>query len=147
SRGRVRGLCLGPGVGEVSGAERSGRPARSPARTWKRDAGYERGASVASAGLNRHLDNDALDHSRQPRSQLFAKDRYGLYQVTDAPSGNWTKPGDLLVLADKLALDVLRQARVTAYKRLRDVHPEDLEEIVCSHPLKDFHDGYDFPVP
>src|SRR5262249_15133157 len=75
------------------------------------------------------------------------KIEYGLYQVTDAPSGNWTKPGDLLVLADKLALDVLRQARVTAYKRLRDVHPEDLEEIVCSHPLKDFHDGYDFPVP
>src|SRR6201993_398019 len=46
---------------------------------------------------------------------------YGLYQVTDAPLDNWAKNGDLFVLADKLALDVLRQARVTAYKRLRKV--------------------------
>src|SRR5712691_2707892 len=75
------------------------------------------------------------------------KIEYGLYEVTDAPSDNWTKPGDLLVLADKLALDVLRQARVTAYKKLRNVRPEDLAGVVGSHPLKDLHDGYDFPVP
>jgi isoleucyl-tRNA synthetase len=39
------------------------------------------------------------------------KIEYGLYQVVDAPNGNWAKPKDLLVLADKLAVDVFRQAR------------------------------------
>ena len=75
------------------------------------------------------------------------KIEYGLYEVTDAPSDNWATPGDLLVLADKLALDVLRQSRVTAYRKLRDVRPEDLAGMVCSHPLKEFRDGYDFSVP
>ena len=28
---------------------------------------------------------------------------YGLYEVTEAPDGNWAKPGDKLILADKLA--------------------------------------------
>jgi isoleucyl-tRNA synthetase len=72
---------------------------------------------------------------------------YGLYQVTDAPLGNWTTNGDLLVLADKLALDVLRQARVTAYKRLRRVEADDLAIVRCQHPLKSFGGDYDFPVP
>src|ERR1700723_3219257 len=48
------------------------------------------------------------------------KIEYGLYKVVDAPSDNWAKPGDLLVLADKLAMDVFRQARVTAYKKVQD---------------------------
>jgi isoleucyl-tRNA synthetase len=72
---------------------------------------------------------------------------YGVYKVTDAPSDNWAKNGDLLVLADKLALDVLRQARVTAYKRLRKMGADDLGHIVCAHPLKGFGGGYDFKVP
>ncbi len=72
---------------------------------------------------------------------------YGLYQVTDAPTGNWAENGDLLVLADKLALDVLRQARVTAYKKIRRIEADDLAIIVCQHPLKAFNQGYDFKVP
>ncbi len=72
---------------------------------------------------------------------------YGLYQVTDAPLDNWAKNGDLLVLADKLALDVLRQARVTAYKRLRKVEAGDLAKIICAHPLNKFNEGYGFKVP
>jgi isoleucyl-tRNA synthetase len=72
---------------------------------------------------------------------------YGLYEVTDAPTDNWAKPGELLILADKLALDVMRQARVTAYKRLRDVSTEQLASVAADHPLKRFHAGYGFPVP
>ena len=72
------------------------------------------------------------------------KIEYGLYQVTDAPSDNWAKNGDLFILADKLALDVLRQARVTAYKRLRKVETDDIAEIVCAHPLARFNAGYGF---
>jgi len=75
------------------------------------------------------------------------KIEYGLYEVTDAPTDNWTKPGDLLVLADRVVVEVLRQARVTAFKKLRAVTPEDLAGVICDHPLKDFHDGYEFAVP
>jgi isoleucyl-tRNA synthetase len=76
------------------------------------------------------------------------KIEYGLYQVTDAPSDNWAKPGDLLVLADKLALDVLRKARVTAFKRLvGEVTSEMLRYSLCAHPLAKFNPSYEFNVP
>jgi isoleucyl-tRNA synthetase len=75
------------------------------------------------------------------------KIEYGLYEVTDAPSQNWASRGDLFVLADKLALDVLRQARVTAYKRIRGVAADELANVVCRHPLKTFNNGYAFAVP
>jgi isoleucyl-tRNA synthetase len=72
---------------------------------------------------------------------------YGLYKVTDAPADNWANPGDLFVLADKLALDVMRQARVLAYTRVRSVDADDLAELVSQHPLKGFGGAYTFPVP
>ncbi len=46
---------------------------------------------------------------------------YGLYEVTDAPDGQLGEGRRRFVLADKLAVDVLRQARVTAFKKLADV--------------------------
>jgi isoleucyl-tRNA synthetase len=70
----------------------------------------------------------------------------GLYTVVDAPADNWAKPGDRFVLADKLAVDIFRQARVTAFKRLSPVTAETLATLVCSHPLKT-KGGYDFAVP
>src|SRR5262249_13041061 len=36
---------------------------------------------------------------------------YGLYEVADAPDGNWAKKGDRFVLADALAVEVMKQAR------------------------------------
>ena len=60
-----------------------------------------------------------MDDSRQPRDQLFAEDRYGLYQVTDAAPDNWAKVGDRFVLAEKLAGEVFKQARVESLRRLR----------------------------
>jgi isoleucyl-tRNA synthetase len=74
------------------------------------------------------------------------KIEYGLYKVVDAPADNWAKPGDLFILADKLAIDVFRQARVTAYKKVQDVG-ESLVGLTCSHPLKGFAGDYDFNVP
>src|SRR6266446_5624604 len=71
------------------------------------------------------------------------KIKYGLYEVVDAPEGDWAKVGDKFVLADKLAADVFQHARVAKFKRLRDVNP-----IACGssvHPLKAM--GYDFLVP
>ncbi len=74
------------------------------------------------------------------------KIEYGLYEVVDAPTDNWAKVGDLFLLADKLAIDVFRQARVTAFKKKCAVTSKQLAVLVCEHPLKKFG-GYGFAVP
>ena len=72
---------------------------------------------------------------------------YGLYKVTDAPAENWARTGDLLILADKLATDVFKQARVAAFEKVRAVPPEDLAALATAHPLNGFAGGYEFIVP
>jgi isoleucyl-tRNA synthetase len=72
---------------------------------------------------------------------------YGLYEVTDAPADNWAKPGDRLILADKLAADVMKQARVIAYERRSTITPDFFAGKVAVHPLAGFDDRYRFPVP
>ena len=76
-----------------------------------------------------------------------SKISYGLYKVTDAPADNWAKTGDLLILADKLAEDVFKQARVTSYEKAGDVSADILDAIECSHPLKGLAGGYEFVTP
>ena len=73
---------------------------------------------------------------------------YGLYQVVAAPEGNWAKPGDLYILSDKLAEDVLKAAKVEKgnWKRLEDVTRDTLAFLFCAHPLRG-KDDYVFPVP
>ncbi len=46
---------------------------------------------------------------------------YGLYEVTEAPVGNWAKAGDRFLIAKSLAADVMRQARVGAFELRADV--------------------------
>jgi isoleucyl-tRNA synthetase len=75
------------------------------------------------------------------------KIEYALYEVNDAPEGNWAKRGDKFVLAKKLAIDVMRQARVLAYRELREVPIDKLASLSCSHPLRGLDGGYDFEVP
>jgi isoleucyl-tRNA synthetase len=58
---------------------------------------------------------------------------YGLYKVTAAPAGNWARQGDLYILADKLAAEVFRSAKVESYERVRDIDPKTV--FTCSHPL------------
>jgi isoleucyl-tRNA synthetase len=70
---------------------------------------------------------------------------YGLYKVVDAPADNWVKAGDLLILADKLAEAVFKQARVNTFEKVRAVEARVLAGMTCDHPLKGR--GYDFPVP
>ncbi|MBR1130518.1 isoleucine--tRNA ligase [Bradyrhizobium iriomotense] len=72
---------------------------------------------------------------------------YGLYKVTDAPADNWARNGDLLILADALAADVFKQARVTAYEKVRDIPGDTLDAVECAHPLRGFGGGYEFIVP
>ena len=73
------------------------------------------------------------------------KIEYGVYRVTDAPADNWTKVGDVLILADKLAADVFKQARVTAFEKVSAIGVSELEHMTCAHPLRG--KGYDFIVP
>ncbi len=70
---------------------------------------------------------------------------YGVYRVTEAPVDNWAKPGDTFILADKLATDVFKQARVAAYEKTADVPATLLAGLICAHPLRG--KGYDFDVP
>ncbi|HAR95483.1 MAG TPA: isoleucine--tRNA ligase [Deltaproteobacteria bacterium] len=73
---------------------------------------------------------------------------YGLFEVTEAPEDNWTKAGDKLLLADKLAEEVFKQARVTGFRKVRDVAEAELAELRCFHPLAALDlGGYDFKVP
>jgi isoleucyl-tRNA synthetase len=72
-----------------------------------------------------------------------SKITYGLYEITAAPSDNWAKRGDKLVLADRLAADTMKAARVEDYQRLRDVDPDLIQ--TCRHPLRRL--GYEFDVP
>jgi len=72
---------------------------------------------------------------------------YGLYKVTNATADNWAKTGDLFILADKLAPDVLKQARVEegGFERIAAVSCDTLATLTLQHPLAG--KGYDFQVP
>ena len=71
---------------------------------------------------------------------------YGVYEVqsmeTDLEFEPWAKQGDKLIIADKLAEDVARAAKIATWTRLADVNVTGL---VAKHPLRG--QGYDFPVP
>ncbi len=71
--------------------------------------------------------------------------QYGLYRVTGAPEGNWAQEGDEFILADKLAADVFKAAKVTDAVRVDDIPSLVLGSVLCSHPLAG--KGYDFDVP
>jgi isoleucyl-tRNA synthetase len=74
-----------------------------------------------------------------------AKINYGLYEITSAPKDNWAALGEKYILADKLAADVFKAAKVDSFVRLQDVNPLGL---ACSHPLENSDlEIYDFPVP
>jgi isoleucyl-tRNA synthetase len=69
--------------------------------------------------------------------------KYGLYEVTAAPEGNWAKPGERLILSDALAEGVKKAARIDDWTRKIEVTPQWIER--CAHPLRG--KGYDFDVP
>jgi isoleucyl-tRNA synthetase len=76
-----------------------------------------------------------------------SKISYSLFEVTDAAADNWAKVGDKLILADKLADDVFKQARVAGFRRVGRVQNGMLEGATATHPLSSFSKGYGFKVP
>ncbi len=78
---------------------------------------------------------------------------YGRYRVTASPEGNWAKVGAVYIVADKLASEVFKSAKVEAYERIGDVCARVLSGSVCDHPLrkliepnlpKDYSAAFDF---
>jgi len=72
---------------------------------------------------------------------------YSLFKVTEAPEGNWARVGELYIVADKLAADVFKVAKVTKYERVREVVAREIGGLGCRHPLEGLDDGYHFSVP
>ena len=89
----------------------------------------------------------------QNRAICFGPDiSYGLYEVTGRPEECWARIGETYILADSLADETLRAARLepTMYRRLRDVSAAELSRLTCAHPFRgaDDADGeWDFDVP
>ncbi|MBM9596399.1 isoleucine--tRNA ligase [Roseitranquillus sediminis] len=87
----------------------------------------------------------------QNRAVCFGPDiAYGLYEVTEAPEGNWLAKGERVILADALADSVFGQARVEHVQRLRDVDAEELIQTSLAHPLRGAEGAageWDYDVP
>ena len=73
---------------------------------------------------------------------------YGVYEVKAMETGlafdPWAKPGDRLIVADKLAEDVRGAAKIAEWVRVEDAQMEGAE---LAHPLRDLDAGYGFSVP
>jgi len=74
---------------------------------------------------------------------------YAVYVVDAVDQGGkfapWAKPGDRLILAEKLAAEVMKAALVTEYHPARSVGSDDLNGAKCAHPFRG--KDYEFDVP
>jgi isoleucyl-tRNA synthetase len=71
--------------------------------------------------------------------------RYSAYEVTAVAEDSWAKVGEVYLLADRLAEEVLNLVKVTSFKKLEiNFDGLEFEDLKCSHPLVEM--GYKFPV-
>ena len=122
-------------LGEVSGRVR-GRRALQGA-----------GAGL-SRQLDRHLDDDALDHPGQPRDQLFAEDRLRPLpgdRRAGGQLGEGRRPADPRRQARRRSVQA--GARRRRSRSCATVPAEDLAALASAHPLKGHAGGYEFVVP
>jgi isoleucyl-tRNA synthetase len=87
----------------------------------------------------------------QNRAVCFNPDLpYALFRVTEAAEENWAKTGDTFLLAERLAEEVMGNARVARFEKVRSVTADELPALTCAHPLRGVEgaDGeWDFDVP
>jgi isoleucyl-tRNA synthetase len=73
---------------------------------------------------------------------------YAVYQVDAMEEGlefePWAKAGDRLIVADKLAAEVMTAAKVARFHKVEAVDPQGM---VLAHPLAALDSGYGFQVP
>ena len=79
---------------------------------------------------------------------------YAVYEVAEAPDGNWAKKGDLLLIAERLAEESMAAMRASKFAKVQAVSAELLASMVCSHPFRGLaekseseHNRWDFDVP
>ncbi|HET7085196.1 MAG TPA: isoleucine--tRNA ligase [Rhizomicrobium sp.] len=70
---------------------------------------------------------------------------YGLYQVADATDGSLVRRSEQLLLADTLAEQVAKHAKMML-SRVRTVSADELKSLVAAHPLRSLGYGFDVPV-
>jgi isoleucyl-tRNA synthetase len=87
----------------------------------------------------------------QNRAVAFGPElAYGLYRVAAVAEGALAKVGETIVLADKLAAEVLKSGKVEAHERVRDVRADELRGLTLAHPYRGIEGGngeWDFDVP
>jgi len=88
-----------------------------------------------------------------PQNKAIAFNRlveYGLYRVDRVAENSTAQVGETVLLANKLAPEVMKSARVEDYFKVRDVASEVIESLVCRHPfhnLEGANGEWDYPVP
>jgi isoleucyl-tRNA synthetase len=70
---------------------------------------------------------------------------YGLYQIADAAEGSLARVGENLLLADTLAEQVAKHAKMML-SRVRTVPGDELKSLVAAHPFRSHGYGFDVPV-
>ena len=117
--------------------------------------------TTCSSAQCRHLDDDSVDDSRQPRGRRFSSAivAYGLYEVESLSTGElafgpWIKPGDKLILADKLAESVdAKSAKASTWKKVAigkfsvTVAAWHRSVLFKTSASRSVLGGYSFPVP
>ena len=79
------------------------------------------------------------------RAIAFSPDiSYGLYQIADAAGESLARAGEQLLLADTLAEQVAKHAKMML-SRVRTVDTAELKSLVAAHPFRS--QGYTFDVP
>jgi isoleucyl-tRNA synthetase len=73
---------------------------------------------------------------------------YAVFEVEAMEEGlafePWAKPGDRLIMAERLAAEVMAAAKVARYRKVESVQCEGM---VCEHPFAGLDGHYRFPVP
>ncbi|MDP2739600.1 MAG: isoleucine--tRNA ligase [Pseudorhodobacter sp.] len=88
----------------------------------------------------------------QNRAVCFNPDiEYGIYEVETVAEGSTAKVGERLVLADKLAGEVFKAAKVESFAMLDRVSADQLKAVVLAHPFRSVEGGagewnYDVPL-
>jgi isoleucyl-tRNA synthetase len=77
---------------------------------------------------------------------------YGVYACESLEQGlafePWIKPGDRLIVADKLAESVMKAAKAASWKKVGEVSSAQLQTMTLKHPLHGAGlGGYQFDVP
>ncbi|MGV6818993.1 MAG: isoleucine--tRNA ligase [Parvularcula sp.] len=76
---------------------------------------------------------------------------YGAYRIDevrdDMEFAPWSKPGEVVIVADALASSIAEAGFVSGWTRIADVPTASLKGKSLRHPLAGFAGGYEFDVP